>query len=167
MFEIIQEWLWRALLTASQGWTGGAVGYTACGLVLVTFTMKSMRPLRLVAILSNVAFIDYAYGEHIMPILILHSILLPLNIVRLAQGEIGLARTSRESGLDKSGGGRSGDARLEPAEPKTPETGGWGGGDSAGPAWRPPFDLLRRSAGSRDIHPSHLRAGTYVPAIGE
>ena len=61
------------------------IGYIASGLVLATFSMRSMRSLRLTAIASNMAFIAYAAYGHLQPILILHSILLPLNIIRLIQ----------------------------------------------------------------------------------
>lgn len=61
------------------------VGYFACFLVLATFSMKSMKWLRMVAMTSNVAFITYAIGAKLWPILVLHSILLPMNIVRLLQ----------------------------------------------------------------------------------
>ena len=61
------------------------LGYLASLLVFTTFCMKTMVPLRMVAILSNVAFMLYAYFEQLYPVLILHLILLPLNIYRLAQ----------------------------------------------------------------------------------
>jgi hypothetical protein len=66
-----------------------ASGYVASALVLLTFCMNSMRPLRMVAIASNVAFIAYAMTAHLYPVLILHSILLPLNVTRLLQIELG------------------------------------------------------------------------------
>jgi hypothetical protein len=59
------------------------LGYTASGLVLATFWMRSMLALRLLAIASNVAFIAYAYAVGIHPVLVLHSILLPLNLTRI------------------------------------------------------------------------------------
>ena len=62
-----------------------ALGYAASFLVLLTFSMKTMVPLRVVGILSNVFFISYGYMMHAYPILILHIILLPLNIFRLQQ----------------------------------------------------------------------------------
>ena len=61
------------------------MGYIASGLVLAAFSMRSMRSLRLTAIASNLAFIAYGAYGHLQPILILHSILLPLNIIRLIQ----------------------------------------------------------------------------------
>jgi CRP/FNR family cyclic AMP-dependent transcriptional regulator len=63
----------------------GAIGYVASALVLATFSMKSLRSLRITAIASNLAFIAYAALGNMPPILILHTILLPLNIVRLIQ----------------------------------------------------------------------------------
>jgi CRP-like cAMP-binding protein len=44
-----------------------------------------MIPLRLIAIASNLAFISYAWIDHLTPILILHGALLPLNLFRLVE----------------------------------------------------------------------------------
>jgi hypothetical protein len=73
----------------------------ASALVFVTFFMKTMVPLRLVAIGSNVAFMSYAllglrYGVfgRLYPILVLHACLLPLNVIRLRQ-QRGLVRAVR------------------------------------------------------------------------
>jgi CRP/FNR family transcriptional regulator, cyclic AMP receptor protein len=67
-------------------------GWLASLLVFSAFFMKTMLPLRLTAIASNVGFIAYAllgldYGifGRLYPILVLHSCLLPLNVVRLRQ----------------------------------------------------------------------------------
>jgi CRP-like cAMP-binding protein len=64
---------------------GEFFGYIASVLVFTTFYMKTMVPLRLVAIASNVAFIIYALWGGLTPILILHVLLLPLNALRLLQ----------------------------------------------------------------------------------
>ena len=61
------------------------LGYLASGLVVGTFCMKTMMPLRIVAIGSNFAFIAYSLAEGLLPIFVLHSILLPLNALRLVQ----------------------------------------------------------------------------------
>lgn len=61
------------------------VGFGAAGLVLATFCMRSMSALRWLAIASNVAFIAYAYLRGLAPVLLLHTLLLPVNICRLAQ----------------------------------------------------------------------------------
>jgi hypothetical protein len=60
-------------------------GYLASALVFTTFYMKTMIPLRGVAIASNVAFISYGYLGGMTPILILHAALLSLNLWRLYQ----------------------------------------------------------------------------------
>ncbi|HVY58918.1 MAG TPA: hypothetical protein VHA77_13785 [Xanthobacteraceae bacterium] len=62
-----------------------AVGFAAAGLVLATFCMRSMSTLRWVAIASNVAFIAYGYLGGLAPVLLLHLLLLPVNVYRLAQ----------------------------------------------------------------------------------
>ena len=60
-------------------------GYTASAFVFLAFYMKTMIPLRIVGIASNLAFITYAVGAQLYPVLILHAILLPLNALRLLQ----------------------------------------------------------------------------------
>jgi hypothetical protein len=61
------------------------IGYLASALVLTAFGMKDMVNLRVVAICSNVAFIAYALVLNLLPILILHAVLLPLNGWRLTE----------------------------------------------------------------------------------
>ena len=56
-----------------------------------------MRPLRITAIASNIAFMIYALGMHLQPKIVLHSILLPLNVFRLAQIELALRTRQRRS----------------------------------------------------------------------
>ena len=56
------------------------IGGIACILVLMTFCMRDMSRLRLIAIASNIAFILYAVRADLMPVLALHSILLPINL---------------------------------------------------------------------------------------
>jgi len=59
------------------------LGYAASCAVLVTFLMRTMAPLRFVAILSNVLFLSYGYIEQIYPVFFLHVVLLPINCWRL------------------------------------------------------------------------------------
>ena len=61
------------------------VGYVACLLVFLTFCMKRMLPLRMIAVASNIAFLIYGAAAELFPILILHAALLPLNLYRTAQ----------------------------------------------------------------------------------
>jgi CRP/FNR family transcriptional regulator, cyclic AMP receptor protein len=68
--------------TLSEG-----AGYLASVLVLLTFLMKDMRPLRITAILSNIAFIVYAALNWLPPVLVLHLLLLPVNVHRLREAD--------------------------------------------------------------------------------
>jgi hypothetical protein len=67
-----------------MGWVEMA-GYIASALVFATFCMKTMIPLRIAAIVSNMVFIVYAFFGGLYPIFILHSVLLPMNIWRMIQ----------------------------------------------------------------------------------
>ena len=69
---------------ARIGWVEG-VGYLASLLVFCAFYMKTMIPLRWVAIASNVVFITYGAAGRIYPVLLLHAVLLPMNVLRLQQ----------------------------------------------------------------------------------
>ena len=62
-----------------------ATGYLASALVLATFCMKTMIPLRCAAISSNIAFIVYGFYGGLYPVLVLHAIFLPLNAWRAIQ----------------------------------------------------------------------------------
>jgi hypothetical protein len=66
-----------------QGVVTDLLGYAASAAVLATFLMRTMVPLRLVAILSNVLFLLFGYVQHIYPIFFLHLALLPINTWRL------------------------------------------------------------------------------------
>lgn len=61
------------------------MGYLAAALVFCTFYMRTMLPLRWMAIASNVGFLAYAVPLQLWPIVILHGLLLPLNALRLWQ----------------------------------------------------------------------------------
>jgi hypothetical protein len=58
-------------------------GYVASALVVVTFFMKDMVPLRIAALCSNVAFLIYGFGLGLMPVVFLHGVLIPVNAWRL------------------------------------------------------------------------------------
>lgn len=60
-------------------------GYTASGLVIAAFCMRDIVWLRAIALASNVAFLLYGLGLHLMPVWLLHAILLPANAWRLCQ----------------------------------------------------------------------------------
>ena len=62
-----------------------ATGYLASSLVIMAFCMKDIVALRVVALVSNVAFLTYGLALHLMPVWLLHAILLPINGRRLWQ----------------------------------------------------------------------------------
>jgi CRP/FNR family transcriptional regulator, cyclic AMP receptor protein len=61
------------------------LGYAASATVLATFCMSTMIPLRILALVSNVLFCSYGYFDHLYPVLALHVILFPVNLLRLVQ----------------------------------------------------------------------------------
>ena len=61
------------------------VGWCAGALVLATFYLRTMIPLRAVAVVSNIAFVAYGSFTGAIPIIVLHCLLLPLNVVRLRE----------------------------------------------------------------------------------
>jgi CRP/FNR family transcriptional regulator, cyclic AMP receptor protein len=64
---------------------GELAAWVASLLTFTTFYMKTMLPLRVVGIMSNIAFLAFAVLEDIVPVMLLHGTLLPLNIFRLHQ----------------------------------------------------------------------------------
>jgi len=61
------------------------LGYLATAFNIAAYSMRTMIPLRVLAITSNCVFIVYGATAGIYPILILHAILLPLNGYRLVE----------------------------------------------------------------------------------
>jgi hypothetical protein len=59
------------------------VGVCASLAVLASFCMTTVLRLRLFALTSNVLFIWYGSLGHIYPVLFLHAVLLPVNLVKL------------------------------------------------------------------------------------
>jgi hypothetical protein len=79
-----------------------AFGYAASGLTLATFAQKAMLPMRIMAIGANVCFIGYGAMGRFMPVLVLHIILLPINVVRLrmlvSASETGQSQSHEDTG---------------------------------------------------------------------
>ncbi|WNJ99767.1 cyclic nucleotide-binding domain-containing protein [Thalassospiraceae bacterium LMO-JJ14] len=61
------------------------LGYIASGAVFVTFWMKTIIPLRLVALAGNALYLGYGINSELGNIILLHGSLLPLNLFRLYQ----------------------------------------------------------------------------------
>jgi len=59
------------------------VGWAAAGLTLATFICRDMRRLRLLALAANAAFIAYGAVAQLLPVLMLHLALVPVNLWRL------------------------------------------------------------------------------------
>lgn len=78
------------------------LGWGAGALVLTSFYVKTMIPLRMIAMASNVAFAAYGLLAGAIPILVLHCLLLPLNAVRLMQMRALIRRVKRASRGDLS-----------------------------------------------------------------
>ena len=68
-----------------------SVGYLAAALVLAAFCMRNITALRRLAIASNLAFIAYGALAGLGPVLFLHLLLLPINLVRLRAATLGRA----------------------------------------------------------------------------
>jgi len=77
------------------------VGYLGGVLVFCTFYLKTMIRLRVVAVVSNVVFIAYGAMGHLVPIMVLHTLLLPLNVWRLIEVKqlIRKVRASAQTGM--------------------------------------------------------------------
>ena len=67
-----------------HAWTD-AIGYFAAFLLVLTFFMRSMIQLRITAICSSLAWMVYGCADTLYPVIVLHSVLLPLNSYRLWQ----------------------------------------------------------------------------------
>jgi len=68
-----------------SGLVSGAGGLLASAFIVAGYTMRTMIPLRIFGILTNVVLIGYALAHRHYPVMLLHMILLPLNIYRLRE----------------------------------------------------------------------------------
>lgn len=64
------------------GWID-VLGYAASGMILATFAQRTMLPMRIMALGSNICFIGYGAMGPFLPVLTLHLILLPINLAGL------------------------------------------------------------------------------------
>ena len=60
-----------------------ALGFCASFAVLASFCMTTIVPLRACALASNLLFCAYGVLAHIYPVMFLHMLLLPINLVKL------------------------------------------------------------------------------------
>lgn len=79
---------------------GNVLGLLGVAFCFASFVMKSMLPLRALALGSNVCFIAYGFVESLWPSLVLNTVLLPVNAKRLWEIEQlskEIARATRDS----------------------------------------------------------------------
>jgi hypothetical protein len=73
------------------------LGYAAALTVFATFYMSTMRPLRILALASNVLFALYGFFGELYPVLILHVALFPINLARLHEVQKLIGRAANAS----------------------------------------------------------------------
>jgi len=78
------------------------IGFVAAALVIMTLSMRTMIPLRIIGICSNVAFITYGVLFGSYPTVVLHCILCPLNLYRLREMLVLIRQVSDASRGDLS-----------------------------------------------------------------
>jgi CRP/FNR family cyclic AMP-dependent transcriptional regulator len=61
------------------------IGFIAAGLSIAAHSMRTMVPLRITGIANNFAFMTYGFLFGSLPTMILHAVLFPLNVYRLAE----------------------------------------------------------------------------------
>ena len=75
-----------------------SVGWIAAGLTLLTFYCTQAHRLRMFALSANLAFILYGFLAALWPVLVLHLLLLPINLLRLRaalrESAAGMARSA-------------------------------------------------------------------------
>lgn len=78
-----------------MSWVDG-LGFCASVAVLTSFCMTGIASLRMAALASNILFSLYGLLAHVYPVLLLHMLLLPVNLVKLwqlrSQGRVSGAR---------------------------------------------------------------------------
>ncbi len=72
------------------------IGWAAAALMIVTFSCRDPLWMRPLAVCTNLAFIGYASVAGLAPVLALHALLLPINLMRWWQ----CCRTSLRKKLD-------------------------------------------------------------------
>lgn len=92
------------------------VGWLAAALTLLTFTMRSMTALRVMAVGANAALFNYGALADLPPVLALHLLLLRCNLYRLAElwrGRVAAAIMTRAPVAATAQSARGSGARKE------------------------------------------------------
>lgn len=78
------ETVFQGLRDAALGLSVGEMfGFLGAALIVSAYSMRTMWPLRLCAVTSNLAMIAYGLLDGLAPVLALHATLLPLNVTRI------------------------------------------------------------------------------------
>lgn len=80
------------------------LGAVAALCMLSAFNCKNLIRLRCISLTASAFFIAYAAVMGLMPILVLHAVLLPLNAMRLCQGLRAKQPNRRNCGSQGAGG---------------------------------------------------------------
>lgn len=75
------------------------IGWTAASLTLLAFNLRDVKLLRLVSVGASVAFITYGAITSAWPVLALHCLLLPTNLLRLLELRRARSHPSKECPL--------------------------------------------------------------------
>lgn len=84
------------------------LGWCASALMVATFACRRPLRMRSLAVCTNLAFMAYAATNGLPPVLALHALLLPINLLRAWQawhGSAGDAHPSRGAWSDHPGAG--------------------------------------------------------------
>lgn len=71
------QWI-AAYWIEALGWLGAAATFAA-------YSCRTMLPLRIIAVTANACFLSYGTLAGVLPMMVLHAALLPLNVIRLVQ----------------------------------------------------------------------------------
>ncbi len=77
-----------------------ALGFWASFAVLASFCMTTIVPLRACALASNLLFCAYGLLAHIYPVMFLHMLLLPINLMKLLRLKSGEVQPSSSASAD-------------------------------------------------------------------
>lgn len=75
-----------------------ALGWLAAALMVATFACRDARCMRVLAVVTNLAFVGYGAAAVLPPVLALHLLLLPINLWRA--GELLQKRQTRHPARD-------------------------------------------------------------------
>lgn len=61
------------------------IGWVAATMMLATFACQTVLGMRLFGVAANVAFITYGWAADLLPVMLLHTVVLPINLLHVAR----------------------------------------------------------------------------------